>query len=121
MSKLQTTVALPSAEAEYMALADAAKEVIWLKGHMDFFGIPIQSAITIYEDNQSTIAMARNPVIHQKTKHIDTRFHFIRDLITSNVVQVQYCPSEKMIADILTKALPKVKFEALQALLSGYE
>jgi hypothetical protein len=120
MSKLQTTVALSSAEAEYMALAESAKEVIWLKGHMEFFGIPILSPITIFEDNQSAIAMAKNPVFHQRTKHIDTRYHFIRDLISNNLIQIKYCPTEEMIADILTKALPKSTFEGLQVLLNGY-
>ena len=103
-----------------MALAEAAMEAIWLKGQMDFLGIPVGSPITLYEDNQSTIAMARNPVFHQRTKHIDTRYLFIRDLINNNAIQIQYCPTESMIADILTKALPRIKFQSLQVLLNGY-
>jgi hypothetical protein len=64
--------------------------------------------------------MAKNPVFHQRTKHIDTRFHFIRDLIKDNVIEIKYLPTDHMIADILTKALPRVKFEGLRVLLNGY-
>ena len=64
--------------------------------------------------------MTKNPVFYQRTKHIDTRFHFIRDLIKDNVIEIKYCPTEHMLADILTKALAKDKFESLRLLLNGY-
>ena len=63
------------------------------------------------EGNQGAIAIAKNPVTHNHTKHIDIRYNFVRENVHDNVVNITYCPSASMIADILTKVIPRVKFE----------
>ena len=72
----------------------------------------------VYEDNQSAIEISRNPKLHNRTKHIDITFHFIRERIASSEIQVVYCPSSDMLADIMTKGLPKDRFEKLRNLLN---
>lgn len=68
----------------------------------------------ILEDNQGAIAIAKNPVDHSRTKHIDIRYHYIRECVQNGQIQLQYCPTEDMKADILTKPLAKQKFEYLR-------
>jgi len=87
----------------------AAKEALWLCsliGHV--FG-HIPTATTLYGDNQSAIALAKDHQYHPKTKHIDIRFHFIRWIVSEGQIQWIYCPTEDMVADTLTKALPSPK------------
>ena len=66
------------------------------------------------EDNQGAIALAKNPVAHARTKHIDIRFHYVREAVQEGTITLSYCPSEEMIADLLTKPLPKTQFQALR-------
>ena len=66
------------------------------------------------EDNQGTIAMAKNPVSHVRTKDIDIRYHYVREAVQDGVINLHYCPTEEMIADILTKPLPRGRFETLR-------
>jgi hypothetical protein len=105
-SKKQVSVSLSSTEAEYYSLGDAVKESIWIKQLMDELGLQIENPITINQDNMSTMAIAINPIQHQKTKHIDIRMHFIREHLERKNIKLAHCPTENMIADILTKALP---------------
>lgn len=65
----------------------------------------------MYEDNQGTIALARNPVNRQRCKHIDIKYHFIREVINSGRVSLEYCPTDKMLADVMTKPVSKVKLK----------
>ena len=107
-SKQQTTVALSSAEAEYMALCDAAKEAIHLRWLVqDISPIYKSSAkpAIIFEDNTACIALASNPVMHERTKHIDMRYHFVRERIISKEIYVHYLGTDLMIADLLTKTV----------------
>ena len=76
LSKKQPVVALSTSEAEYIALSCAAQEAVWLKLLLTSFGVSIDKPITIKEDNQGAIAIARDPVKHTRAKHIDIRFHF---------------------------------------------
>jgi hypothetical protein len=105
-SKQQTTVALSSAEAEYMALCDAAKEAVhlrWLLQDIDpVFKASGKPAI-IFEDNTACIALASNPVLHERTKHIDMRYHFVRERIVSKEISVHFVGTDLMLADLLTK------------------
>lgn len=112
-SKRQSTVALSSTEAEYMALTQAAKEAIWLRRLLAELGFRTQEPTIIHEDNQSAIALAKNPVYHARSKHIDIQHHFIRDKVESGEVDLSYTPTENMIADVLTKPLPKTRFRDL--------
>ena len=69
----------------------------------------------LMEDNQGAIAISRNPVEHARTKHIDIRYHFVREAIKDRVIELRYCSSQNMIADILTKPLPRGQFEKLRS------
>ena len=109
-SSLQKVVALSSTEAEYMALTEASKEAVWLLGLMNELGFE-QETIDIYSDSQSAIALAKNAVHHDRTKHIEIKYHFIRELIYSGLIRVKKIVTETNPADILTKVVPVGKLE----------
>ncbi len=71
------------------------------------------TATVVMEDNQGTIVIAKNPVGHARTKHIDIRYHYVREVIQEGVITLEYCPTETMTADLLTKLLPRSRFENL--------
>ena len=108
-SQRQPTVALSTMESEYMALTEATKELLWLRGLLTELGYESENPTDLFTDNQSALALAKNPVSHARAKHIDVRHHFVRDAIQDNVVWVQYIPTEDMTADSLTKALGREK------------
>jgi len=107
-------VALSSTEAEYIALCLASQEAIWLRKLLENIGFKQSDATTLYEDNQGTIALAKNPKSHSRTKHIDIKYHYVREAVEEKNIKLVYCSTEGMIADILTKGLPKPKFEQLR-------
>ena len=109
----QGSVSCSTANAEYLALGTAAREALYLKQLYKEIGVDLK-AVRIYEDNQAAIAIAKNPVFHCKQKHIDVQYHFIRDEIEKGRIDVQYCESKKMTADIFTKALPRDQFQVLR-------
>src|SRR5271163_3702934 len=109
-SKRQATVALSSTEAEYMALSQATREAIWLRTLLAELNYTQEHATTLFEDNQSAIALTKNPIHHARSKHIDIQHHFIREKIKSNKIEVSYMPTDDMIADALTKLLACTKF-----------
>ena len=114
-SKKQRTVALSSTEAEYMALSEATQEAVWLKVFLCELGeMASDDAIKIYEDNQGSIALAKNPEFHKRTKHIDIRYHFVREKVEEGEVVLQYVSTTDMLADIMTKAITAVQFENLR-------
>ena len=100
--------ALSTAEAEYMALASSAQEALGLRQLNTELGGATTEPLTIYEDNQSTISMTRNPQFHGRSKHIAIKYHFIREHVSNGTVRLEYCPTKDMIADMLTKGLPQV-------------
>lgn len=116
-SKKQPTVATSTVESEYMAAANATKEAIWLRYLLTDLGHPPVAATVIRADNQGCIALSRNPVAHSRAKHIDIWHHFIRERVAMNEVDLQYCSTKDMIADIFTKALPRDTFEKFRAAL----
>jgi len=77
----------------------------------------MNAPIKIYEDNQAAICLAKNPTNHRKTKHIDLKYHFIRDQIINGKIELQYCQSTEMLADIFTKPLPLEKLKNLRMML----
>ena len=96
-------------EAEYIALAEAAKEVEWLrKLQQEIFPKANLLPTKIYEDNQSAIALAKNPLHSTRSKHIAVRFHRIQELVANKVIQVIYKPTQDMVADIMTKSLSRL-------------
>ncbi|MBA3284506.1 MAG: hypothetical protein H0U27_05530 [Nitrosopumilus sp.] len=107
-SKKQPIVSLSSMEAEYIALTSAAKEAMWLQKLNQEIEDSTE-AILIYEDNQATIKTASEEIYNDRSKHIDVRYHFIRENIRNNQIKVEYLPTEEMIADALTKPLGSVK------------
>ena len=109
-SKKQGCVALSTAEAEYIALSSAAQESVWLRQLTSELGSPPKTPTTIFEDNQSAIAMSKNPQFHGRAKHIDIKHHFIREQVNNNIVKIKYCPTEEMVADIFTKGLSCEQF-----------
>ena len=99
-SSKQSCVALSTAEAEYVALAGAAQEAIWLRQLLNDVHCNDGLPIIINEDNQAAISIAKDPKDHPKTKHIAIKYHFIRDRIVNNEIAVKYCPTDMMLADI---------------------
>ena len=91
-----------------MALYAAAQEAVWLRLLLSNIRFEL-GATTIYEDNQGCIALAKNPVFHARTKHIDIKFHFLREKVEEGVIVLKYKPTDEMIADGLTKALGRTK------------
>ena len=113
-SNKQTCVALSTAEAEYVALSAAAQEAVWLQQLVsDMVNKNIRET-TILEDNQSAICLAKNQQVHGRTKHIDIKYHFIRDMVQAGRIKLIYCASEDMVADMFTKGLPIKQFEKLR-------
>ena len=106
---LQTTVALSTTEAEYMALAEAVKEAIWLQGLVSDLGL-MQNKSTVFCDSQSAIHLTKNQMYHERTKHIDVRYHFIRDIVSQGTIVVQKVSTHDNPADIMTKTVPVSKF-----------
>ena len=114
-SKKQRTVALSSTEAEYMALSEATQEAVWLKVFLCELGeTSSDEAIKIYEDNQGSIALAKNPEFHKRTKHIDIRYHFVREKVEDGQVVLEYCPTQDMLADMMTKPITAAQFNFLR-------
>lgn len=105
----QQTVALSSTEAEYMGVCEASKEAIFLKNVMLFLTGKEVGPIVLYNDNQSAKKLTENCMFYKRSKHIDVRFHFIREAVANNLVKIVYLPTTCMPADILTKSLPSVK------------
>lgn len=111
-SRKQSVVALSSTEAEYIAIAIATKELIWLQAIIQELGYSLALPSTLFCDNQSCIALSKNPKFHDRSKHIDLRFHFLREKVNSQLLSLEYTPTSDMWADILTKSLPKIKHYA---------
>jgi hypothetical protein len=103
-SKLQRTVALSSAEAEYMGLAHGTQEVLFLRELVKEIGLS-QSQTIIHVDNQAAQQMAMNPVHHQRKKHIDVRYHFVRERIQTKEIKLEHVSTKENLADIMTKGV----------------
>jgi hypothetical protein len=106
-SKKQTTVALSSTEAEYIAASNAGKEAVWLRRLLTNLGIDSSQPTILHVDNQSAIAISKNPEFHDQTKHIEIRHHFLRQLVDEKYINPTYLPTGEQIADALTKGLSR--------------
>ena len=116
-STKQTCCALSTAEAEYVALSTCTQEGIWLQKLLGDFHIPDISPMMINEDNQSAICFTKNNSGHGRAKHIQIKYHFVKDMINNGKIQLQYCPTTDMLADIFTKGLGSDRFARLRTLL----
>ncbi|RVW73427.1 Retrovirus-related Pol polyprotein from transposon TNT 1-94 [Vitis vinifera] len=112
-SKKQSVVARNSAEAEFRAMAQGICEGIWLNRLLEELRVPLKHPMVLYCDNQAAISIAKNPVHHDRTKHVEIDRHFIKEKIEEGVFKVSYTPTNCQTADILTKALARVNFEDL--------
>ena len=113
-SRKQSCVALSSTEAELVALTEGCQELVWIRKLLGEFGIAINRAVPTYEDNQSCIKLVDGNKVEKRTKHIETRYFYVRDLKEKKMVDLQYCPTEKMLADILTKPLQNLRIKMLR-------
>ncbi|KAK2578606.1 hypothetical protein KPH14_001023 [Odynerus spinipes] len=117
-SRKQRTVALSSTEAEYMALTEAAKEAIYLRRFLLELGFARLAVVKVFSDNHGALKLGENPVFHNRTKHIDTRHHFIRETLKNGFLKVEYKSTDDMAADILTKGLSGPKHKRCLEILS---
>ena len=116
-SQKQRVVALSSCEAEYIANALAACQGVWLGRLLTNVQGAKSSPPTLKMDNQSAIALSKNSVLDDRSKHIDTRFHYIRECVDNGAVRLAYAGTQEQLADILTKALGKDRFQKLRELI----
>jgi hypothetical protein len=117
LSTRQDTTAQSTVEAEYMSSAEAVKEAIWWRAYLRGMGHELRSPTVLYSDNQGSIALSKNPDSHRRTKHIDVRYHLLREHVERGTVTVQYISTKDMPADVLTKGLPPLKHRHCAELL----
>ena len=116
-SRTQHCVTLSTIKAEYVAMAEGAKECMFVRSVLSFlkprlvFGREVEYDTVLYEDNEGAKALAENPLSSGRSKHIDVRWHFTRDLVRSGAVKIEHVDSEWQCADILTKPLPLTLFK----------
>ena len=108
-TKKQEIISLSTTEAKYIAATHAAKEALWLWTLIGELYGNLQGPTTLHSDNQSAIALTKDHQYHMRTKHINIHFHFIQWVIKQNKIKLIYCPTNDMLADMFTKALPSVK------------
>ncbi|KAK0577899.1 hypothetical protein LWI29_001989 [Acer saccharum] len=116
-SKKQSVVARSSAEAEYRALAQSICEGLWLKRLLDELRISTRETMKLFCDNLAAIIIAKNPIHHDRTKHVEIDRHFIKEKVEAGILSLIYTPTHLQVADVLTKALPRIKFEELTSKL----
>lgn len=116
-SRLQPTVALSSTEAEYRAVTEAGQELLWLRSMLDKFGFHNEDPTVLHSDNLGAIHLTSKSVFHSRTKHIEIQYHWIREVVNAGHLTVKHCPTEDMIADVLTKTLGKAQFNRLRDMM----
>ena len=109
-SQRQPTVSLSTTEAEYIAASCATREAVWIRQLLQDIKEPLEGSTPLFIDNQSTIKLIHNVEFHKRTKHVDIRYHYIREKLISGDIDVYYVCSKNQLADILTKAIPRDQF-----------
>ena len=112
-SKTQHNVLLSTAEAEYVALSLCVQEIMWMKNLLGEMGVSVKLPITVFEDNQGAIAMAKNEGYQSRAKHIDIRHHFIREQVKARTIDLKYIPTADQLADFLTNSIATKQFQRL--------
>ena len=113
-SRKQEVVAQSTAEAEYIATVAAVNQALWLRKLLTDLDMKQEVSTKVFVDNQATISIVNDPVFHGKTKHFKIKLYFLREVQKEGDIQLVYCNTESQNADILTKALPKIRFEFLR-------
>lgn len=116
-SKLQPIVTLSTTEAEYVSATAAGQEILWLRNLFSELGYDIKGASSLHLDNQSALAVTRNPEHHGRMKHLDLRYYWLRDAVKAGLIDVHYISTKDMPADIMTKALPRGTVEDMRRML----
>ena len=120
-SKKQPVVTLSTTEAEYVAAASCACQCLWLRGVLEKLGHREKKSTTIQCDNSSTTKLSKNSVFHGRSKHIDIRFHFLRDLVKDEVVELSYCNSLEQVANIMLKHIKLDQYLKLRRMMGMVE
>ncbi|CAM8916160.1 unnamed protein product [Rhodiola kirilowii] len=115
-SKKQNSISLSTAEAEYIAAGSSCTQMLWMKQMLEEYEVK-QDVMTLYCGNMSAISISKNPVQHSRTKHIDIRHHFIRELVKKKIITLTHVSTDKQLEDIFTKALDNSQFETLRSSL----
>ena len=118
-SQKQRVVALSSCEAEYIAGAGAVCQAVWL-GRLLNVDIKLRPP-KLKMDNMSAIALSKNPILHDRSKHIDTKYHYIRECVENGRIELDFTSSQEQLADVLTKSLGRVKFQELRGKIGVVE
>lgn len=116
-SRKQSVVALSTCEAEYISACFAACQGIWLSSLLEELRAGIGTQIDLLVDNKSAIDLAKNPVSHGRSKHIETKFHYLRQQVEAGKIKLVYCKTDLQLADVLTKALKIEKFKEMRKLI----
>jgi len=117
----QKTVVLSTCEAEYVAAATAACQVVWMRRLLgELTGEEAQPPVLMV-DNKPAIALAKNPVLHDRSKHIDVKFHFLRDCVDGGQLVIEFVETGRQLADILTKSLGRLRFSELKKMIGMVE
>lgn len=111
-SKRQSIVTLLTMEAEYVSLSSAVQETCWILNLLNEINYP-RPNVLVHEDNKAAISLLNDPVYHQRSKHIDVKYHYVKSIVKDKNIKVIYCETSNMIADALTKPLSPHKFTAL--------
>ena len=121
MSLKQKVVALSTCEVEYVAAATTACQVVWLRRLLgELPGVKAHSP-ALMVDNQPAIALAKNPVLHDRSKHIDVKFHFLMDCVDGEQIVIKFVETGRQLADVLTKPLGRLRFTELKKMISTME
>ena len=118
-SRKQPTIALSTCAAEYMALAATTQESLFLTKLVKDFGLSCTEPILLHGDNNGSISLVKNPITHDKSKHIDIKFHFIREKYNERRIEIQHVPSAENVADLLTKPATQVKLDTFRKVMFG--
>ena len=110
-SNKQSVTALSTTEAEYIALWEAGKEASWLRNFYRELGLTQKKPTELHSDSTGAVSIAKDPLFHKRTKHIDSKYHWIREKVHAKRFTAEYCPTDNQTADVLTKALPRPKHE----------
>ena len=120
-TKKQNTVSASSAESEYRAMAYTLRELKWVKRILTSFGVQHKESMKLFCDSQSAIYIAKNPVFHERTKHIENDCHQVRDAVQDKLITMEHISTKEQPADLLTKSLPSTTFTYLLSKLGIQE